>query len=198
MTSKNCTKCGKLKLFSDFSKSKDYKSGFVNFCKKCGVIKARKHSRTRKGLTSQMYSAQKRCSKKRGHNRPNYSLLQLREWVLTQSNFEKLYTQWMESGYKKILIPSCDRIDDYKSYSLDNLRLVTWQENKQKWFFDTKNGVNNKQSKSVDQLTLSGNLIKTFHSICFASRQTGFSQGAISMCCLGKYKTLGGFLWRFT
>lgn len=53
-------------------------------------------------------------------------------------------------------------------------------------------------SKVVYQFDLRGNLIKSYPSTQEAARQTGFSQGNISACCRGKYKTAYGFIWRYT
>lgn len=50
--------------------------------------------------------------------------------------------------------------------------------------------------KSVLQF-LDGELIKTYPSIAEAERQTGIDNRSISACCKGKYKTAGGYVWRY-
>lgn len=52
-------------------------------------------------------------------------------------------------------------------------------------------------SKKVHQFDHQGNLIKEWTSIHEVSRQTGWSQGHISDCCLGKLKTFHGYVWRY-
>ena len=52
-------------------------------------------------------------------------------------------------------------------------------------------------SKPVGQYSLDGTLIKVYPSQCEAVRQTGFSQGNIWSCCLGKRKTHKGYIWRY-
>lgn len=53
-----------------------------------------------------------------------------------------------------------------------------------------------KKSKQVNQLTLSGDLIKTWTSAREAGRN-GFNVGNISSCCNGKLKTHAGFKWQY-
>lgn len=116
----------------------------------------------------------------------------------SQINFDALYLNWINSGYDKWKKPSCDRIDDYKGYSFDNIRLVTWQDNKDKTHEDMKNGINNKQSQSVLQFNLNGEYISKYHSQCNAERITGASQSGISACCNGLNETAGGFKWSYS
>ena len=52
-------------------------------------------------------------------------------------------------------------------------------------------------SKAVSQYTKDGEFIATYPSTSEAARQTGVWQGNISLCCHGRYKTTGGFVWRF-
>lgn len=53
------------------------------------------------------------------------------------------------------------------------------------------------RSKPVIQLTLNGEFVNEYKSGWEAERQTGISQGNISSCCLGKYKSSGGYVWRY-
>lgn len=56
---------------------------------------------------------------------------------------------------------------------------------------------NNKNSKSVQQLDLKGNLIKTFPSLAEAERQTGNGAANISRACRSSERTCGGYKWKF-
>lgn len=51
--------------------------------------------------------------------------------------------------------------------------------------------------KKVVQMDLEGNFIAEYESQIEASRQTGVRQGSISSAVLGKYKTAGGYKWKF-
>ena len=197
MTSKNCTKCKELRPLSEFSRRSNASNCFQSYCKPCAKIVRDVYSHTKQGLALNTYSHQIRNSKVRGHPLPDYTSEQLLYWLNRQINFDCLYLNWINSGYNKLKTPSCDRVDDYKSYTLDNLRLVTWQENHSKWCADAKNGTNNKLSKAVKKINLDGELIKTYHSAIQAKRETGISQGSISSCCRGERKKAGGFVWRY-
>lgn len=52
-------------------------------------------------------------------------------------------------------------------------------------------------AKQVLQYDLSGNYIATWKSTNEIERQLGFSHGHISACCLGKYKTMYGYIWKY-
>ena len=52
-----------------------------------------------------------------------------------------------------------------------------------------------KQVQMFDKST--GELLATFPSTNEADRVTGIDHGNISKCCLGKYKSAGGYIWRY-
>lgn len=52
-------------------------------------------------------------------------------------------------------------------------------------------------AKSVLQFTLQGVFIQKFLSLHEASNSTKISRSTISLCCSGKYKQAGGFVWRY-
>ena len=53
-----------------------------------------------------------------------------------------------------------------------------------------------KQVKMFDKST--GELLATFPSIMEAERVTGIYHSSISKCCNGKYKSSGGYKWRYS
>jgi hypothetical protein len=111
-----------------------------------------------------MYQTQKASSKKRGHELPMYTKEELQTWLLQQPHFDTLYNDWEKSNFDKWLKPSIDRLDDYKPYTLDNIQLMTWQENCEKSKLDRKEGRNNKINRTVYQFTIDGEFIKEHHS----------------------------------
>ena len=149
------------------------------------------------GVVSVIYSSQKQHSKHRGHPMPSYTKKELKDWLYSQKKFHELYDVWKANGYEKDLKPSCDRLDDYKPYTLDNLQITTWRGNYKKVHRDKIDGVNNKQSKAVLQFTLDGNFIAEYHSMNEAERQTGISHGNISSVCTGLRNKAGGFVWKY-
>jgi len=192
-----CNKCKIEKELTEFYKDKGLYNNLPYVCKKCTNARIKKYRRTKKGLITNIYSQQKSSSKKRNHELPNYTKQELKEWMVSQPNFKTLYNNWVKSGYKKVFKPSCDRLNDYKSYALDNIQLVTWKQNNDKGYLDRKNGKNNKDSKAVLQFTKEGKFIKEHYSMRQAMRETGVNNNRISKCCNDIYKTAGAFIWKY-
>lgn len=199
MEEKKCSKCKKVKLFSEFYKDKNCKYDLSCYCKTCVKELAKINRHSEGGLLAQIYKHQKESSVRRGHLPPNYTKEQLSNWCRSQKLWSKLLGDWSKSGYKKELIPSIDRLDDYKPYTLDNIQLMTWAENNSKANKDRKSGINNKINKAVLQYTKEGVFIKEHYSIIQAARDTGLNNGHIVSCCKGRkfYKTSGGFVWKY-
>jgi len=51
--------------------------------------------------------------------------------------------------------------------------------------------------KSVIQLDINNNYIRTFSSATEAQKELGIKQNSICLCCKGKYKTAGGYKWKY-
>lgn len=194
--SKKCSKCKEKKHLGEFQKNRSTTDGLAFYCKPCSNATNKIRTRSKLGLICRIYSSQRQKSKRRGHAMPNYTLSELREFAFNQPNFEELYTNWVNSGYETDLKPSFDRIDDYKPYALDNIRLTTWIKNNKRANEDRKNGTNNKVSRAIKQFTLSGELIQEHHSASSASRVTGVNRGNIWDAARSKGKTAGGFKWK--
>lgn len=196
-TVKTCSTCLLPKDLSEFNKHKRNKDGLQYICKSCDLLAAKIYARTKNGVATTIYRDQKTSSKRRNHDIPDYTKSVFSNWLFSQSEFHRLYDLWVASGYLKMKKPSCDRKNDYAPYTLDNIQLMTWQENFNKGHTDRKNGTNNKGSKSVIQMDLLGNLIKHYHSARHANRVLGIDQSSIGRCCNGKAETSGGFKWAF-
>ncbi len=199
METKKCTKCGEVKLLIEFHKQKSGKGGIKPTCKKCCSIYIDTYHKTKDGLIALIYNNQLRSSKYRSYDMPDYTKEQLSIWIYSQPSFEQLFMDWTMSGNNRWLTPSPDRLNDYLPYTLDNLRLVTWKDNNSRGHSDMRNGINNKQSKSVIGVhKMTGEVIK-YYSTIEASRQTGIDQGSISKCCSGarSYNSAGGYKWKF-
>jgi hypothetical protein len=159
-----------------------------------------KYHRTKKGLLTLIYTSQKGNSKRRGHKEPEYTKDELRDWLFSQSLFQELFNNWVNSGYKKELKPSVDRIDDNIHYRLDNIRLTTWEDNDNKQNNKRKKGeVDNKvfSPKVVCQYDKENKFIKEYSSLTEAYEQTQIQRQDIGSVCLGKRKTAGGFIWKY-
>ena len=159
----------------------------------------RTHGRTFSGVVEQIYKSMRDSSRKRKMTPPDFSLEELFIWFLEQKNANFIFLNWRISCYSKWMKPSCDRIDDYKSYSLDNLKLGTWLDNSKNGNNARKNGLNNKDSKAVTGInTKTGEIVK-FHSGIEASRRLNIKQASISKVCLNKphCKSAGGYKWSY-
>lgn len=196
---KRCKRCEQLKDLSEFSVSRTNKGGYSTLCKACVVLRNMEYWRTAPGRMSQIYAIQTMCSKQRKHPKPEYTRKELTEWAFAHG-LDALWSAWRNSGYTKDLIPSIDRLDPTKPYSLSNIRLVTWAENNEKAYEDRKECRHvTKQNRRIEQLTLDGTHIAFFDSIASAARKTGNIRTNINGMCKGKpnVKSVGGFLWRY-
>lgn len=192
-----CSMCKETKEYSEFQKNSATNLGISSACKNCLKEYYIKKKRTKLGLISAIYTEQKNSCKDRKHELPKYSKEELIEWALNQPNFNILYNNWVQSGHNKWERPSIDRIDNFKTYSLDNIQLVTFKENNARSHIDAANGdqlgVN---LIEVEQYDLEGNFIRSYKSMSEASKQTGISVGAICTACNKKESQTELFLWK--
>lgn len=131
---------------------------------------------------------------------PSYSLFELKDWFLSQDSFRELYTAWKESGYEKWLAPSADRIDNNRGYSLDNIRLMTWQENAQLAHDDCKMGLLSTGHKNlpISQFTKNGQFIKIYPTMREAERELNNKcRKEVKMCCEGLREHAVGYIWKY-
>lgn len=157
-----------------------------------------KYQKTKKGVVSTMYQAQKNNSKRRGFGFPKYDINEFRKWVFSKIEFHLLYDKWILSGFEKLEKPSCDRIDDYEGYVLSNLKIVTWRENKYRSFRDRKNGINTKGAKAVIQMNMEGEIIKEFYSFNHAMRELNIPESTIRYSITSKKGHTHGFKFKYS
>lgn len=146
----------------------------------------RHHSRTKLGLSYNMYKTQLSKSIDRGHDKPEYDLNNFRLWLFNQPNFNKLYNNWVKSKYDTKLRPSVDRIDSTKGYYFSNIQLMTWEGNNMKGVLE--------KSKAVYIFDSSGIFIKEIGSTRLAGEFLNVSQGQVSTAALGKNLLCKGFI----
>jgi len=196
-STKVCSKCGVSKPKSEFNKRINRPIGITSSCKSCVKIAKLEYRRTEKGVFADIYNKQKERSRDRGHQPPNYTKQQLSIWIKSQPNFQELWDNWVKSGYKKMLKPSCDRADDYRGYCLTRLRLMSWGAHNKKSYLDRKNGVNRKGTVAVIGINIITKNTVKFYSISEANRKLNISISNIASCCRGNRKSAGGYTWEY-
>lgn len=196
---KLCKGCKKEKLPSEFYPSKGNSDGRTGKCKECIKLDVKNNKEdydlTEKGVIRVIYKTQVGNSKKRGHPSPGYSKSELALWMY-KNGFKVLFDSWVDSGYQKDKKPSVDRIDDYKHYSLDNIRLVTWLDNRLKQYREIKSGIGKSGSrcKRVIKINSSGVVICEYVSFSKAVRDIGYS---IEYPIRNGTKCKNGFFWKY-
>jgi len=186
---KVCPQCKKEKKFDKFTKGDKR-------CRKCLAKKALKYRKSKAGVLSIIYAAQKQSSKKRNHPMPNYTKEELGVWLHKQELFNLLFRVWELKNYDKYFKPSCDRVDSLKSYTLDNLELTTWGDNERLYKLeDNKRGLQSDIYRPVNQYTMNMVFVATYTSINEAMRITGATN--IGRAIKDEYKHAGGFKWRY-
>ena len=92
--------------------------------------------------------------------------------------------------------PVINHIDGNKlNISIDNLEWCTQSDNI-KHAFNTE--LNKGRAKTVLQIDANTNkIINIFKSTLEAERITGINHRSISKVCRGKYKTSGGYIWKY-
>lgn len=142
------------------------------------------------GITQSMYSAQKTNSTRRGHKPPSYTLKAFRQWMYKQPNFQSLYDAWLASGRDTKLKPSCDRKNNDRGYTLRNIQLMTWEENR-------KLG-HEVRLKAVLQISReTGEVIKRWATAQDVNKEHGWSASNIGTCCRGNVWSAYGYDWEY-
>lgn len=190
-----CPLCGEELPESSFYIDRTVNSGRRKLCIPCYNLKSTIYRRSIHGVITQIWHSQKFNSRVRNHPEPSYTKSELAGWIFRQKEWEKLYGEWVKSGYKRELSVSVDRIDSRLPYTLDNIQLVTFKDNLLNENIEIKSGKIGR-GRPVLGITEAGKEI-VFLSASIASRETGLHKTHIAACARGDRNSTGGYKWRY-
>ena len=181
---KTCCDCNQTLPFTSFVAKTSCKDGYEPRCRHCRSIKYNKS--TPELVTKKIYQTQVLNCTNRGQALPTYSKEELFTWLTAQTNFVPLMDAWKASNYSKNLAPSVDRIDPNSSYSIPNIQLMTWEENRAKGAKDKADNLHLVDQKPVAAYNKDGSLYKEYKSVQSALADVGAAQssyhGIASVC----------------
>jgi len=168
-----CTKCETIKDISEFPKDKSNKRGYKSFCKECAYAMTYRWTKSESGVVTTAWHHQVKHSITRGHTPPQYTKEELADWMLNHPSWNRLYSDFVDSGYERDVRPSVDRLNNNYGYSFDNIRLVTFRENYMTYLSDKKTGIETSDCKAIVKLTKQGDFVAEYFSVAEALRQHG-------------------------
>ena len=197
---KICKECKEELLTSKFDASPKNKGGFKPLCKKCLKVYG---VSTPKKVLSRIFSNQVINSNRRGHPKPSYTRQQLTDWALNQELFLTLHRVWLTNNCHRKGAPSIDRIDDDLPYTMDNIQIMSWEENSTKANKAIRSGKITYSHKAVSAYLLDGSLFKDFVSTRDAARSIAPNSNETSVAshigqaANNQNKTCRGYVWRW-
>ena len=122
---------------------------------------------------------------------PSYSLKELHNLFLYSQKYDRLFTEWESHSYDKQFKPSIDRINSKKPYTINNIHIMTWAENRFKQTMERRS-----RKGKVAQI-MGEKVVKIFASQKDVVKKTGLSQANLSFALNGKRKYCGGYIWKY-
>lgn len=139
----------------------------------------KKYRKTKMGRAIQLLNRYNQSDKKAGRGKGDLTP----EWIV-----ENIFTSKCECGEDDWTKLGCNRIDDSKPHTMDNVEPCCKKCNCDK--------EGEKLSKKVYQYSLDGLLVKVWDSTSECSKN-GYDCGNISKCCNGIRKTYKNYIWRY-
>ncbi len=182
MKLKKCPRCFEPKSITGFTKDISQKDGLSVYCKEHKKEIAKKYHINFPWKRT-LEKIKQRCENPNDKNYKYYGDKEIKNY-LTLVECEYMYNRdnaWDMNN------PSIDRKDNDKHYTLDNCEFIEMTENSAK-----------DKRKSILQLDLDDKFIKEWKSATEVEIKLKISRSHISQCCNNKkYKSVGGFKWRF-
>ena len=150
-----------------------------------------KYRKTPKGVLTNIYHHQKTRNIKNGFGEIGYSLKWLHDRFLNDEKYNRLFAEWVKSGYSKAKKPTIDRLNHKKGYQKDNIHLLSWSDNRFKQIMERRS------RKGAVLQKLNGKIVKVWKSQREAWRKLHLQQSMLSQALTGKSKTAYGFTWEY-
>ncbi len=205
---KVCKKCLIEKPVSEFKNHPETRDKLTGSCKSCISAMQREHrsknknwdckkyEKTKNGFLMRLYRNMKSrisgVQKKKFHLYEGKSILgkeQFYELALASVEFNRLFEQYLESGYDRKLAPSVDRKDSSLGYEVDNIEFVTHSEN-------SRRGSVAKGKKNPVEAFLNGVSVGIYDGVAAAGKHLNISTGHISYVVSGKLKHAKGYTFK--
>lgn len=142
----------------------------------------RRFRKTKRGVVTNLYS------KMKSRHPVGFDLEWLHDFAECK-RFDRIFNEWVKSGYRKEFKPTIDRILNKKGYEKKNVQWLTWSENRYKQTME-------RRCRKGPVIQMQGDkVIKVHKSQRQAVIDTGIAQSGISMCLCEARHTAGGYNW---
>lgn len=152
------------------------------------VESTRIYRKTIKGFTTYLYYNMKVRNIRRFGVALPFTSGQFRVWLITRPEFNPLWTNWVQSGRRRDLTPSVDRIDCMQPYTFDNMQLMRFQDNNRKTTIENPLYKN----KAVLVFDWSGELLGRFPSTKDCGNTLRLRKESIARCARRERRTYRG------
>lgn len=83
--------------------------------------------------------------------KPLCSIQDFLRWAIEGRVYSTMYYAWIESGRKRAMTPTIDRIDPRRGYEIDNLQWLTLSQNSRKGTFEGSGPKRNSSYRGVEK-----------------------------------------------
>ncbi len=150
-----------------------------------------KYRLTAKGVLTNLYSKMKERAKNKNIESPDFTLVEFQNLFLGNKIFIRLYKEWVKNNYNKVYKPSVDRINRKYGYTLNNIHIISWRDNR------FKQSMERRSRKGKVLQILNNKIIKVWSSQREAYKKLNLSQSMLSGALTGKYKQAYGYTWKY-
>lgn len=133
---RECKICKETKSLDNYYNEKAKTKKYEFMCIPCAKTLHKTYEKTHKGFVMRLYRNME--SRVTGIQKLKFHLYEGKEllsrtdfynWILTDSEFLRLFEDYKNSGYERKLAPSVDRVDSTEGYHLGNMEVITMSEN---------------------------------------------------------------------